>query len=172
MNAPLSFLNTIYCPRLRYLYAYWQERRGDCEMPLRSDINPTDLAKVLATIFLADVFRGDSLRFRIRLAGTHIEAAFGRPLAGCYIDELELDAGKSHLLAYRRTAEERQPVVSRHLFVLGGSFSRFSYERLWLPLGVQDERTVEMILGGICFDAPLQTPSAFGARDVLHPIDR
>jgi hypothetical protein len=61
------------------------------------------------------------------------------------------------VVQYRRAANERHPVVSRHKFA-NEDHRDFDYERLLLPLSVDDESRVDMILGTISFDTPLRTP--------------
>lgn len=169
MTAPSTVLpQTIACPRSKALHAYWAMRRGSRRMPQRADIDPIDLSRLLASVFLVDVERGAGIRFRIRLAGTHIETAFEQPLAGAYLDELALGQETTNvLLRYYQVVEERRAVLSRHDFVLNESFRRFSYERLLLPLGLQSDFRVDMMLGSVCFDAPLATCLSLGSRHIL-----
>ena len=49
---------TITDARLRALYEYWMEKRGDRAMPARADIDPTEIPDLLPIVGLADVIEG------------------------------------------------------------------------------------------------------------------
>lgn len=55
--------------RLRRLYAYWLDKRGERRFPARRDLDPVDFIYVLGNVMLIDV-RHEPLRFRFRLYGT------------------------------------------------------------------------------------------------------
>jgi hypothetical protein len=143
---------------LRDLFTYWDNRRRDQPFPKRSDIDPVDIPRLLPHIFLITVERGEELRFRVRLAGTHVEAAFQQFTTGRYLEQIKLDGETDDILArYNQCAETGLPVLSRHVFVNEDRRS-FDYQRLLLPLAVDHDTRVDMILGGVCFAAPLTTP--------------
>lgn len=62
------------------LYDYWTRRRGARAVPLRSAIEPADIAAILPDVFILEGGRSQDARFR--LAGTRICAQFGRELKG------------------------------------------------------------------------------------------
>ena len=68
------------------LYDYWTRQRGDRAVPLRSAIEPADIAPILPDVFILEHNRLDDPRFR--LAGTRLCAQFGRELKGAGFDRL------------------------------------------------------------------------------------
>lgn len=68
------------------LYEYWTRRRGGRPVPLRSDIEPADLARILPDLFILEHSAASDPRFR--LAGTRLCAQFGRELKGGRFDAL------------------------------------------------------------------------------------
>jgi hypothetical protein len=136
---------------LKRLHGYWLAKRGDRPAPSRADIDPVELAPQLPHVILVDVEHAP-LRFRFRLIGTAIVKGFNQDLTGRYFDEIE------HM--------PEQRVLNQHLMAVAtwgpplcamldythkdGRFVR--YERLALPLS-SDGTTVDMLFGGIVFDA-------------------
>ncbi len=57
-------------PQTRALHAYWQTRRQGGAAPLRADIEPQDIAKLLGYVFI--LWRADADHHIFRLAGTHL----------------------------------------------------------------------------------------------------
>jgi hypothetical protein len=148
----------IHSPFLRQVYDYWKAQQHGRRMPWRRDIDPHALMLALPHIFLVDVEHDKQLGFVFRVAGTFMEAAFDQSLTHKHLQEMKLNGHFDEIAAhYRRAATEQRPVVSRHKFV-NEDDREFDYERLLLPLSVDDDSRVDMILGAICFDAPLQTP--------------
>ena len=157
----------IACPLLQELHAYWEAKRRGRHFPRRSDISPAEMLLVLPHTFLVDVQHGEKLGFRIRLAGTYIEAAFQQFLTGAYLEQVKLNAQTEDIVArYERVVREQRPIVSCHRFV-NEDVRPFDYERLLLPLAVDDENRVDMILGAICFAQPLPTPHVPFVGDAL-----
>jgi hypothetical protein len=64
----------------RELYGYWNRVRGGAPAPRRSDIEPSDIRRILADTFILEV--ADRGTYPIRLAGTRVCAAYGRELKG------------------------------------------------------------------------------------------
>lgn len=62
------------------LYDYWTRQRGTRAVPLRSAIEPADIAAILPDVFILESDRLLSPSFR--LAGTRFCAQFGRELKG------------------------------------------------------------------------------------------
>jgi hypothetical protein len=78
------------------LYAYWDRVRNGRVAPSRIEINPVDIAPLLAETFIAECV-GPS-RYRIRLAGTKICNHFGRELRGADVLEFWDEAGRESLV--------------------------------------------------------------------------
>lgn len=64
----------------RELYDYWQRLRGARPAPDRTEIEPSDLRRILGDTFILEA--GDRTDFRFRLAGTRVCALYGRELKG------------------------------------------------------------------------------------------
>ncbi|MFN4163248.1 MAG: PAS domain-containing protein [Ferrovibrio sp.] len=75
---------------LTELYAYWQSRRGSRPLPLRRDIDPLDIPRLLQYLLLIEIERLKPMRIRFRLAGTNFRQFYGRDLTGLIRDEAEL----------------------------------------------------------------------------------
>src|SRR6185436_10758974 len=64
----------------RELYQYWDRVRRGQPAPKRSDIEPSDIRRILADTFILEVT--DRETYAIRLAGTRICALYGREIKG------------------------------------------------------------------------------------------
>ncbi|HVO02880.1 MAG TPA: PAS domain-containing protein [Candidatus Cybelea sp.] len=144
---------------LRQVFEYWAAQLHGRRLPHRADIDPHALMLALPHIFIMDVERNPSLDFVFRVAGTFLEAAFDQTLTRKHLAEMKLDDHVDEIVSqYRQCVTEQRPICSHHSFV-NQDQRRFDYERLLLPLAVDDDNRVDMILGAVAFDAPLPTPS-------------
>ena len=64
----------------RTVFDYWNAKRGTRLVPVRDDIDPTDIRHALGDTFMLAADFVDQLRFR--LAGTRVCALFGREIKG------------------------------------------------------------------------------------------
>src|SRR5260221_13021391 len=64
----------------RELYGYWDRLRRGQPAPQRSEIEPSDIRRILADTFILEV--ADRETYTIRLAGTRICALYGREIKG------------------------------------------------------------------------------------------
>jgi hypothetical protein len=64
----------------RELYEYWQRLRGSRPAPDRTEIEPSDIRRVLGDTFILEAVSRTEYRFR--LAGTRVCALYGRELKG------------------------------------------------------------------------------------------
>ena len=64
----------------RELYGYWQRVRRGRPAPDRSEIEPSDIRRILGDTFILEV--AAPFEYRFRLAGTRVCAAFGREMKG------------------------------------------------------------------------------------------
>lgn len=135
---------------LKQIFAYWLAKKGDRIAPSRSDIDPSEIKKLLPYIGLADVER-NPLRFRYRLIGTEITTAYGHELTGRYLDEADLNAHEREIIEeYQRVVERCEPACATWEYARDDG-RHIRYERLALPLS-SDGRTVDMLFGGAVFD--------------------
>lgn len=146
-----EILGRITSPPLHRLYDYWEARCRGGLLPGRRDIDPLDLGFILGNLVLVDVLR-DPLRFRYRLNGSNLEAAFRLyGLTGTWVHEHPDPGFRARALeVYGGIASTGRPASNSWNTVLDGR-SRF-YDSLLLPLAA-DGRTVDMVLVGIWFRA-------------------
>jgi hypothetical protein len=64
----------------RELYDYWDRLRRGQPAPHRSDIEPSDIRRILADTFILEVAGREA--YTVRLAGTRICALYGREIKG------------------------------------------------------------------------------------------
>lgn len=134
---------------MKALYAYWLSKKGASRAPPRSAIHPEEIVALLPSIALVDVV-GDPPRFRVRLFGTNLVAAYGQDITGKFTDEIDLDTIGADLDAHmRRVARECRPHVVRVELTKADDRRRIEYERIWLPLSADGGSTVNMLLGGV-----------------------
>jgi len=100
----------------RLLYHYWDDVRGDRKAPQRFEIEPSNIAALLAETFIIDCSRTASFRFR--LAGTRICEYLGRELRG------------ADLLDFWQ-ADDREAVEGMlHGIVMDGSVGVMSFDAI------------------------------------------
>ncbi len=130
-------------PDLAEALDYWELRRGARFAPVRADIEPLDLVKVLPRVMLADV-TPDPLDFRYRLSGTGIARIHGSEPTGLRPRELEpAEYGALIDRHYRQCVAERRPML--HLILLDARHRSRAYARLLLPLSEDGERVTMLM---------------------------
>ena len=72
---------------IRAFYEYWHSKRRGNQIPLRTEIDPLDIPKLLRNIFLVDIFDGPPVDYRYRLVGTEIVELDGE-CTGMYLSEM------------------------------------------------------------------------------------
>ena len=130
-------------PDLVRVLAYWDAKRGARFAPVRADIDPADLIRVLPRVMLADVL-GDPPEFRYRLSGTGICDVHGANHVGK--GPRDLVPPEYGALVHRHYCEavtRRVPLL--HLFRLDIALVERSYARLLLPLS-EDGAAVTMLM--------------------------
>ncbi len=147
-------------PSTRELYAYWQRLRGNRPAPDRTEIEPSDIRRILGDTFILEAVSRDEYRFR--LAGTRVCALYGREMKGK--DFLSLWTGKDREAVATLLAAVSQDAGA----AVFGMAGRSAHERtlpceiLLLPVRQKGEGWTR-ILGSI---APLDDPYWIG----IHPI--
>jgi hypothetical protein len=137
-------------PRLRDLKRYWDFKRGARKMPMRADIDPTELRDHLGWLYIIEVPR-DLSDFRYRLLGSRITEAYGRDSTGKTVREIygadHPDYCEALLMLYRTVA--RDAVVAKGRGSLSIVHKPFrGYDAIYLPLD-RGDGTVGMILAEI-----------------------
>jgi hypothetical protein len=137
-------------PKLRRLYEYWCEKRGDRMMPARADLDPLDMTFVIGNIILVDVIAGSPPRFRVRLHGTNLVQRVGYELTGKMLDELpQTEFRKLAQESFTRVVTSAEPIAGKRDRVIDARFAR--YETIIMPLS-GDGEFVDRLLVGLIYD--------------------
>jgi hypothetical protein len=129
---------------LRMLYSYWDEKRGQREMPGRADIDPVDLKPLLPLLCLVDLVK-DERRYVYRLVGTRDVEMRGHNPTGKAVGEAYYGESAAQTTAYfDRVVATRRPLLYR------GTFRPWptrieTDEVIYLPLS-RDGREIDMIM--------------------------
>jgi len=97
-------------PRLHQMFQYWEGKRGQHAMPLRSDLEPIiEIPRLLSGVWLLEVQHPD-LRFRYRLLGNDVITAGDLPKVGDYLDERPRVGNINETIsAFKEVCRTRQP---------------------------------------------------------------
>lgn len=147
----MSFMDCLDDPLHRQMYAYWQSKRRRRRMPRRSDIDPTEIPRLLPNILISEmVSLGGRERCRYRLAGTAIVRAFGKDPTGHYLDEITNGAYRDFIEGIHRMVRvERRPLFCESEYT-GLRGLHMAAKRLLLPVS-EDEVTVKQIFSVLVF---------------------
>jgi hypothetical protein len=155
-------------PTLAALLDYWRQKRHGRPMPCRADLDPVDIPKLLPYVQLVDVIDGGA-RFRYRLIGTAIVAAFGADSTGRYLEDIltgeRLVAAVRH---YQRTCETKGAFFVRNKYTTTKDLD-ITASRVILPLSA-DGDAVDMILVGQTFEYGSRVRSPIGPGGTLDPF--
>jgi len=113
----------------------WRAHCRDERLPTRADFPPESLTPWMGHIQLVELVReAETMRYRVRLAGTRIVYYEGRDNTGRFLDEIiPADQREGILEPYRHCAETREPVHSAFYSCSDAAISS-QLERLILPL--------------------------------------
>ena len=138
-------------PNSTSLLTYWNSRRGQRPYPLRNEIEPSDIAKLLPHILIGEIISDTERRFR--LAGTTLCALTGKELKGTEISDLWLPENRRNASGILRAVSDGLPAaLSMDGLSEGGRV--LHAEALFLPMG-GPEGQCNRILGMISlFEAP------------------
>ena len=127
------------------LYEYWLETCGDRRMPMRSDIDPTEMPRrVLPGISIVEVVQDDR-RYIYRLDGTgDVEVRGNDPTGKSVLEGFFGPSAEDALACYDRVVATRAPLLDATPFTApSGKF--VMEETLFLPLS-EDGINVNKIL--------------------------
>ena len=152
-------------PVLSGLWSYWRGKLAGRTMPRRADIDPADITRLLPYIQLVERVAG---RYRYRLTGTAIVAAYGRELTGKFVDEVippgRRAVAKHHYdLAYG----ERRPMFVRNKYTTTKAIDIVA-SRLILPLS-ENGADVSMLLIAQTFEYGAQITERLDQDATLAP---
>ncbi len=147
----MSFVDCLDDPLHRQMYAYWQQKRGSRRMPSRADIDPTEIPRLLPNLLISEyVCEGDTGRWRYRLAGTAVAAAFGRDPTGRFIEELTRGDYRAFIERIHRIVRDEQRALFCASEYTGARDPCMSAKRLLLPL-TTDGQHVDQIISLLVF---------------------
>lgn len=141
------------------LFEYWRSLKNDSTAPMRYDVDPTQITKLLPDIFICDL---NPERAAIKLAGSRLCTLFDRELR--HVDLAMLFSPKDQATPTsicKTIANDEIPA----LFGLMGHAmdERLSIECLLLPLKDKEEK-ISSIMGII---SPLSNPPWIGHKPLL-----
>jgi hypothetical protein len=144
------------------MYGYWDAKREGRTMPRRSDIDPSEIPKLLPRILIVQAL-GDG-RFRYRLAGTGIVEAFGVEMTGALVGDIARGEYRKQLLTIYETAfAARRPLLAYSRYY-GIQQTPRNATRLLLPLS-PDGRVMDQVLSLHVFDQDGLQPVPPGTFD-------
>ena len=144
------------------LFAYWSSLKDGGALPARRHVDPKGLKRHLPTVSLIEVAKGETLDYRIRLAGTALYNVYGREITGRRLADVYNTAAADYWRTeLAKVVRDRRPAVGIHNLAWRGA-SHLSIVWIRLPLA-GDGADVDMILG---YDAVIgmgQVPSGIRA---------
>ena len=145
-------------PEQRELFDYWRSKSVDGAYPTRADIQPGELRALLPSLSLLDIVAEtqDTVRLRVRLAGTRLRDYFGVEMTGHFLDEYDLgDQAEYWNGAYREVIGAGRPAQG---VIALDAWKQPNVFQFWLRLPLADvEGRIVMVLG---HDAFLQSEKA------------
>lgn len=149
------------------LHSYWDDLRAGRTAPERADVDPAAIRHILAYTFILEVAGGPLRRrdVRFRLAGTRLNALFGRDLRGTPFADVLAPGGTLTDALLDGLFDARTPVLAA---ARGGppGWDAVDLELLLLPLRHHD-RTQARVLGSL---AAAGHPTWMGLR-ATAPLD-
>jgi hypothetical protein len=99
---------------VRCFQGYWKSRASAGNPPLRSQINPADIASILPWLLVLETLQFyDKLEFRYRLAGTGCTELFGVDYTGKILGEnLTPEGAEIRRMEFAGVVETRSPIFS------------------------------------------------------------
>lgn len=167
LSAATRFLEQIDEERLRELYRYWNELRGNRFAPSYAEVDPVAIPGLLPYLLVTQVEEAESgRRYRYRLCGAEVEQSFGCSMRGRYIDDLMQGRYRDYILGlYDRLVDQGSPIYTVSVY-----YNRTHHtKRLMLPLS-RDGKTVDMVLSGQTFQWSSGSPRpVMAVQDEFEP---
>ncbi len=160
----LAFRAQLVIPEQQQIYDYWRKCAGDRDMPMRSDLNPSDIPNLLPFVSLIDI-EHDPLRYRIRLAGTRLYDIYDGEITGKYVEELDWGSNRDYWISsYRRVVKGALPAQG---VVKSPSARSEHLAQFWLRLPLADANgAVQMIFS---YDAFVPVSEAVTLTNEIGP---
>jgi hypothetical protein len=142
-------------PILSSLWRYWDTKRGGRRMPLRRDIDPGEIPRLLPHLQLVERVEGQG--FRYRLTGSSTAQGYGFDATGKFTHEI-LSPARDRIASrhYAAVYDTGRPLFARTRYVRGG-YSLVMISRIILPLSIDGDAGgagVGMLLLGHSFASP------------------
>lgn len=137
-------------PILAAALAYWRRLARGGTLPRRRDIDPSEIPRLLPHLQLIDVADAGA-RFRYRLVGTALVAAFGKEYTGKYLDELFVGDRLAYASrVYSTVCIRQRAVFLRNRYSTTRDLQMIA-NRLYMPLS-DDGASVNIIFGVLTFE--------------------
>lgn len=122
---------------LRDFLAYWHSKRTDDRPPLRADIDPVDIPRLLPNVLLIDVVGQPAYDFHYRLLGTAIVSVDGVDYKGSLLSDMVPSTDAFHHI-WQHHLDAAAGIVELRLdsmrWVRDSSRDHIDYVILLLPL--------------------------------------
>ena len=136
-------------PKIARMLGYCRSIVPPDRLPGRAQFDPIDVPGLLPNVWLLE--REPGPRFRYRLMGTRVAAAFQGDLTGRYVGDVHSSAAAAAMLTYLMGVVESRRPHFRIGRPTAWPIEKFlTLERLYMPLA-RDGATVDMILGFTVF---------------------
>jgi len=160
LNPAEPIAEIVRSARLRALLRYWAEKSAGQPMPLRSQIEPTEIPGLLPIALLADVTASGA---RMRLLGTEATNAYGRETRGFAVADIQFgDFTVPWLDAFSRVIQLANPAFAAGTYRRGNELCRI--ETVLTPL-TEDGSSVSQIFGGLLI-RPVLSSRAVGQDNI------
>lgn len=153
----------VRAPIILEMLAYWESKRMAGRLPRPTDIDPTEIPRLIASIVICDL-EHDPFRVRYRLAGTRQVHILGNELTGRYVDEMDWEEGPFVHRIFERARDTGAPVFGFYHWGFRENTPGASEFGLF-PLS-EDGLTVNRVLGIDEFFPDARSP-VFGGRKRL-----
>jgi len=159
---------------LACLFGYWNDIRGDDDVPARASYDPFARPRLLPHVYLLETQPAGG--YRVRLSGEDVNRFAGRKLTGHAIgSDLYGSAAARMLEVLDFVCLSRRPVLLRGSIMLRPDTYWAGFETLALPL-VDDLGEIRQILGGwvvvndfVPLPAPSSMPGLAGIEVIADP---
>jgi hypothetical protein len=152
-------VQSVRSPLILEMLAYWQSKISGARLPRPSDIDPTEIPKLIASVVICDL-EEQPFRVRYRLAGTRQVYIVGQELTGRYVDELDWEEGPFVHRIFQRARDTAAPVFGYYHWRFRERTPGASEFGLF-PLS-EDGRVVSRVLGIDAFFPLVRSPAFAG----------
>ena len=144
------------------LFSYWNDVRGDRMAPKRFEIEPSQIAGILADTFILECVDPATIRFR--LAGTRICEQFQREFRGANLYEFFDASDHTTLTRTLACAQMQAPALVLTFDAITKDGRSTPFEMILLPL-MHTQDTVSRFLGGL---SALEPPLWLGYEPLVR----